>query len=545
MRSKLLLRPSHIVALYRTALALALLIVVWRTPSYASVADQVPLAWPVLWAYLILAVVTLWLAWTDWWLSHSSRRWAYLADFILAFALLYTLERGDGGPVGPFMAFYVYLALVATLLWPPRIVIRVIAGIILTYLALGILMHLQSQDWDAGWYLRRLGFMVVIGTLIAWFGAQRPSETAARFEWVSGTDLDTHLEATAQFILRHVPCDGLIVAWAPAEEPWVSELRHGRLGQGVRHLPPDGHLDHAALVDAPLLFDAARNRGLQLFDGSRIRPVTALELYRLSADFDPRSGIAVGLKSAEGAGWVVLTGIPGMSTDHLKIVAKLADEICRAIGHYELIDSLRHNEITRLRLALARNLHDGVVQSLAGVRFRLQSIRQTADAGEPIADDIAHLQRALASEEARVSRLITELRESEASGNTVRSVDQLAGVFTQVTDLWGIAGQFAAGSDIEMLPEALLQELEPIVREAVSNAVRHGRATRVSLELRRQGTSLHVELADNGTGLQEQGASQRPRSILARVTALGGTMETGMSDDGTRIVMDIPFGAGR
>ena len=126
------MRPSHVVALYRTALAVALLIVVWRTPSYASVADQVPLAWPVLWAYLILTLVTLWLAWTDWWVSHSSRRWAYLADFTLAFALLYTLERGDGGPVGPFMAFYVYLALVATLLWPRKIVIRVIAGIILT-----------------------------------------------------------------------------------------------------------------------------------------------------------------------------------------------------------------------------------------------------------------------------------------------------------------------------------------------------------------------------------------------------------------------------
>ena len=28
-------------------------------------------------------------------------------------------RRRDGGPVGPFMAFYVYLALVATLLWPP------------------------------------------------------------------------------------------------------------------------------------------------------------------------------------------------------------------------------------------------------------------------------------------------------------------------------------------------------------------------------------------------------------------------------------------
>ena len=267
--------------------------------------------------------------------------------------------------------------------------------------------------------------------------------------------------------------------------------------------------------------------------------------FRLGADFDPSSGIAVGLKSEAGAGWIVLSGIPGLSTDHLRVVAKLADEICRAIDHFELIDSLRHHDSTRLRLAVARNLHDGVVQSLAGVRFRLESIRQTAAAGEPIDAELASLQRALASEETRVGRFIADLRHSGNSGDTLRSVDHLAAVFTQVTDLWGIAGEFISEPGSEVLPEALLQELEPIVREAVSNAVRHGQATRVSLELRRQGPTIHVELADNGTGMQEKGASRRPQSILARVTALGGTMETGMSNHGTRVIIDIPLGAAR
>lgn len=539
------MRPSHVVAICRTALALALIIVIWRTPSYAAVASEVSFGWPVLVVYLLFTLVMLWLAWTHWWLSHHLRRWAFLTDAVIAFGLLYTLEKGDGGPVGPFMAFFVYLAMVATLLWPPRVALRVIAGLILAYLVIGLAMSLQFAGWDASWYLRRFGFMLVIGALIFWFGAERPSETADRLEWVGGSDWDAQLEATARFIRDHIPCDGLIVAWAPEDEPWVAELRDGSLGQGVSKLPPFGHLEHAPLVNAPLLFDAPRNRGLQLFEGKKVRAVQNLASYRLDSDFVPGTGITVGIESAGGAGWIVLTGIPGLSSDHLRIVAKLADEISRAINHHELVDSLRRNDNTRLRLAVARNLHDGVVQSLAGVRFRLESIRNGATAGEPIVDELAQLQRALASEETRVGRFIAELRQTRDSGHALRSIDHLSGVFTQVTDLWGIAGEFSADGDCEALPELLQQEIEPIVREAVSNAVRHGKATCVRCALRRDGPVLHLELADNGVGIQEQGESQSPRSILARVNALGGTLATIMHDGGTRIAIALPMEAAR
>jgi signal transduction histidine kinase len=311
----------------------------------------------------------------------------------------------------------------------------------------------------------------------------------------------------------------------------------------VSKLPPVGHLDHAPLVLAPLLFDAPRNRGLQQFEGRKIRTIPDLSGYRLDASFVPRTGIAVGIESAGGAGWIILTEIPGLASDHLRLVARLADEICRAISHHELVESLRRNDGTRLRLAVARNLHDGVVQSLAGARFRLESIRQGAAAGQAIVAELAQLQRALANEEARVGRFIAELRQSGETGHALRSVDHLSGVFTQVTDLWGIAGEFATEGDCESLPQMLIQEIEPVVREAVSNAVRHGKATNVRCALRREGTVLHLELADNGGGMQGQNESPSPQSILARVTALGGTMATNMHDGGTRIAIDLPMEA--
>ncbi len=83
-----------------------------------------------------------------------------------------------------------------------------------------------------------------------------------------------------------------------------------------------------------------------------------------------------------------------------------------------------------------------------------------------------------------------------------------------------------------------------MIREAVANAVRHGRAERVEIGIEKREGAVRVTIADNGSGFAnaETAAAALPRSLEERTRALGGDMSVS-GDTGTRIELTLPVGA--
>jgi signal transduction histidine kinase len=83
-----------------------------------------------------------------------------------------------------------------------------------------------------------------------------------------------------------------------------------------------------------------------------------------------------------------------------------------------------------------------------------------------------------------------------------------------------------------------------VIQEAVSNCIRHGRAseTRVSLKLLKQGVRLSVR--DNGCGFNQTGAKRNGhglRNMASRAQKIGGKFSIlSKVNEGTRIVFDVP-----
>jgi len=140
------------------------------------------------------------------------------------------------------------------------------------------------------------------------------------------------------------------------------------------------------------------------------------------------------------------------------------------------------------RLRTARELHDGVIQEIAYIRLESQSI-----AGDPTCRKhiVGACDRAL--DEARGALQTLGRTNDEPLSST------LSRALAEMAERYG----FALVVDLDNSIEADSDQqhaLTRIVREAVSNAVHHGKATSVRVSLRSAAGSRHMTIEDNGTG---------------------------------------------
>jgi signal transduction histidine kinase len=140
------------------------------------------------------------------------------------------------------------------------------------------------------------------------------------------------------------------------------------------------------------------------------------------------------------------------------------------------------------RLRTARELHDGVIQEIAYIRLESQSI-----AGDPTCRKhiVGACDRAL--DEARGALQTLGRTNDEPLSST------LSRALAEMAERYG----FALVVDLDNSIEADSDQqhaLTRIVREAVSNAVHHGKATSMRVSLLSAAGSRHMTIEDNGTG---------------------------------------------
>ncbi|MFN0180431.1 MAG: ATP-binding protein [Gemmatimonadales bacterium] len=178
------------------------------------------------------------------------------------------------------------------------------------------------------------------------------------------------------------------------------------------------------------------------------------------------------------------------------------------------------------REALAADLHDGILQSLYGVGLRLEAARGVAGKGDGAANP--HLNRAIAQLNetmADIRRSITVSRASMAA--TSRWEDALTGV------LRGLEVEGGPTLVVELAPAAARRvseddrgEIVFIAREAVSNAMRHARAERITVRLTIQGANVRLEVEDDGQGFHHdtQPAGLGLLTMTRRAGRMGATL---------------------
>lgn len=211
--------------------------------------------------------------------------------------------------------------------------------------------------------------------------------------------------------------------------------------------------------------------------------------------------------------------------------------------------SRRRREIqAEERRRVARELHDTVLQEFTGVALQLQAISQSLD--EAPVSPKPQLVRVLeqvdtALRDAR--RAIWGLRTPNDGASEIP--DALARLVEGLRASTGVSIDLCVIGPARVLPDRLAFELLRIAQEAASNAVRHARAGRVSIQLAFRAACLELRISDDGQGLP---ASAHQASvgeghfgltgIGERVRALGGTLTIrSEAGAGTELLVGVPL----
>lgn len=196
-------------------------------------------------------------------------------------------------------------------------------------------------------------------------------------------------------------------------------------------------------------------------------------------------------------------------------VERARDEAQRA--HRALLAAqaqLREHSAAEERLRIARELHDVVGHQLTGLTLTLEAARHLPPAEAQDYLDRAH--RTGKELLAQVRSVVSELRDGEPAGEVSLSslLDAWPGMQVEVTD----------GDVLESVPPAVRHATVRLVQESLTNAARHGAATRAWVALEDAAGMLSVVVRDNGAGADSAVEGNGLRGMRERFVALGGSV---------------------
>jgi two-component system sensor histidine kinase DegS len=205
--------------------------------------------------------------------------------------------------------------------------------------------------------------------------------------------------------------------------------------------------------------------------------------------------------------------------------------------------------VTEERTRIACEIHDGLVQSLAGVNFKLdlcqQLVRKNPRASlATIKESKAQLK--LAIQEAR--QVIFNLRPLHY--DKMELIPALTNYLKSYETQSHITAKFSVTGDEQILFPRTKIFLFRIIQEALSNVQKHAKADRVSIQLEIDLEMLRVTITDNGIGFDMETVLRDPdkwdhfgiRGILERARLVGGEGHIeSKKGRGTKIIVKVPL----
>jgi len=239
-----------------------------------------------------------------------------------------------------------------------------------------------------------------------------------------------------------------------------------------------------------------------------------------------------------------------------RLLRDLASQSGAAVHEVQLTGALRSSledlQRSRERLVEAqeeerrriqRDLHDGLGPVLASMRLRLEACLDLAERSAfPLSGDLERLYELVGEATGDVRRLVYDLRPPVLDQiGLVPAIRQHCERFERET---GITIELVAGSELAV-PAAAEVTVLRVVQEALVNVQKHARASRVVVQLERQGEWLLVRVTDDGKGLllSANGASVGTGllSMRERAELLGGTLNVdNRPEGGTDLLAHIP-----
>jgi signal transduction histidine kinase len=223
-------------------------------------------------------------------------------------------------------------------------------------------------------------------------------------------------------------------------------------------------------------------------------------------------------------------------------VARFAELVSNALANADARQQLAASRVRLLHAAdaerrrLERNLHDGAQQRLVGLAITLREV------DEEIGRDVTAAREVLALARRELAHALDELRELArgihpavlSDRGLAPALEALAARVPLPVELRGVPG--------ERLPEAVEAAAYFVITEALTNVVKHARATGVTVEVTRSAGQAVICVSDDGVGGATIREGSGLRGLCDRVEALGGTLAIrSEAGSGTAVMAELPL----
>lgn len=235
----------------------------------------------------------------------------------------------------------------------------------------------------------------------------------------------------------------------------------------------------------------------------------------------------------------------GLQHAHQELEKRMTAELREEVGRRERSEA-EFQAVLRERTRIAQELHDTLEQGLVGIALQLDNVADVVDADVPQAREHLELARRLVEHsQAETRRSVWDLRsETLEQGGLLAALNKVAVELRAGANVpIEVASRGAPGP----LPVLVENNLFRIGQEALTNALKHARPSRISVGLEFQPAAVTLEIQDDGAGFD----TRRPmmdghhfglQGIRERVKRLGGAVEIKSEPGrGTQIRVRVPL----
>ncbi|MEY2476865.1 MAG: hypothetical protein QOG87_2180 [Actinomycetota bacterium] len=239
-------------------------------------------------------------------------------------------------------------------------------------------------------------------------------------------------------------------------------------------------------------------------------------------------------------------GADEFSAEDEELAITLARAAGIAIDNARLHGRLRDVTLIEDRERIAADLHDTVIQRIFATGLALQSTARRSDNPEVI-DRIQESVADLDDTIRQIRTTIFALQTARVASRTLR--EEVLTIVTEAAPSLGFEPFLRLDGPLESeVDDEAGRQMLTVLREALSNVIRHARARRVEVEVSVHHGELVMRVSDDGVGLGDPvtGTGRGLPNMTKRAEALGGTCAVGTPPvgAGTRVEWRVPASAG-
>ena len=521
---------ERVVAVGRAFLTVTGLIAIYLDPTEPARLREI--TYSVLLAYAFYSVAVLVYVHGSVRLTFEHARILRGLDILWTSALTFVSE----GPVSPFFLFFLFVVVAAAYRGGFRETVGTAAITVAVFLIETAIA--AAGPWNSTWFasirfelnatILRVAYLLLTGVLLGYLAEE---EKRSRAELAAIADitrqprvnlglggsvaavarmlLSTFDAASVAVVIRDLATNRTLL-WhldrpeCPINQPRVRRLELNPQQQAAWLFQDFGHAWHATVSEA-----TDQTKVLVIEPGvwplQRVRGELSSD-FLAAQSFDAVTAVNMGLPG-EWHGRIYLFDVSETEGPQrfIHFLEGLTEHVTPALTNVFLLRRLRARAGAAERARVARELHDGVIQSLFGLEMKLEAFRRATNRSSAFIDSqVGELQDLVRREILSLRELLQALRPIELEG-----ADQLPDVLVSVVDRFrrdtGIAARFVTTGNDVAFPPAKALEIVRIVQEALVNVRKHSNARNVLVSLTTGDGVCRLVIEDDGRGFSFEG----------------------------------------